>query len=213
VAYQYRLYKRTWLGTNRGHSTTVYWGGYAFQPFMIDTGARAVRVGAMPDFVDEPSRARTDDTIRRAREYLQAARFEEIAGVEIVSLFGTMMGDRVGEAQAGAGPEPSRGVRRDWHRADTNPDPGTLKFEEHVLPVGADVSVAGYWLPERRALVPEPGGLGSSPVTVATGGPKALLRRNTALPSSAISVAVFGVLLLALGAALVWAASQGYLAG
>ena len=94
-----------------------------------NTGARAVRVGAMPEFVDDPSRARTDDTIRRAREYLQATRFEEIAGVEVVSLFGTMMGDRVGEAQAG--------VRRDWHRADTNPDPGTLKFEEHVLPAGA----------------------------------------------------------------------------
>jgi hypothetical protein len=172
----------------------------------------------MPDFVDEPSRARTDDNVRRAREYLQATRFEEIAGVEIVSLFGTMLGDRVGEALTG--------VRRDWHRADTNPDPGTLKFEEHVLPAGATVSVAGHWSPERRALIPEPGGLGSSPVTVVTGGPKALLRRNTALPSSAISVAVFGVLLLALGAALVWAATllalgaalvwaatQGYLAG
>ncbi len=205
VAYQYRLYKRTWLGSNRGYSTTVYWGGYAFQPFMIDTGARAVRVGAMPEFVDDPSRARTDDTIRRAREYLQVTRFEEIAGVEVISLFGTMMGDRVGEAQAG--------VRRDWHRADTNPDPGTLKFEEHVLPAGATASVAGHWSPDRRALIPEPGGLGGSPVTAAIGGPKGLLRRNTALPSSAISVAVFGVVLLALGAALVWAASQGYLAG
>jgi hypothetical protein len=205
VAYQYRLYKRVWLGTNRGHSTTVYWGGYAFQPFMVDTGARAVRVGAMPDFVDEPSRDKTDATIQRAREYVQATPFEEIAGVEILSLFGTMLGDRVGEFRAG--------VRRDWHRADTNPDPGTLKFEEHVLPTGATVSVAGYWLPERSALVPEPGGLGGSPVTVVTGGPRGLLRRNTALPSSAISVAVFGVLLLVLGAALVWAASQGYLAG
>jgi hypothetical protein len=205
VAYDYRLYKRTWLGSNRGHSTTVYWGGYAFQPFMVDTGARAVRVGAMPEFVDDPTRDRTDEHIRRAREYVQATRFEEIAGVEVLSLFGTMLGDRVGEAQAG--------VRRDWHRADTNPDLGTLKFEEHVLPAGATVSVAGHWSPERRALIPEPGGLGGSPVTVATGGPKSLLRRNTALPSSAISVAIFGVLLLALGAVLVWAASQGYLAG
>lgn len=205
VAYQYRLYKREWLATGRHRRTIVFWGGYAFQPFMIDTGARAVRVGAMPEFVDEPGRDKTDDTIRRAREYLQATQFEEIAGVEVVSLFGTMVGDRVSEAQAG--------VRRDWHRADTNPDPGTLKFEEHVLPAGATVSVAGHWSPERRALIPEPGGLGGSPVTVVIGGPKALLRRNTALPSSAISVAIFGVLLLALGAALVWAASQGYLAG
>jgi hypothetical protein len=205
VAYEYRLYKRTWLGSNRGYSTTVYWGGYAFQPFVVDTGARAVRVGAMPEFVDEPSRARTDDIVGRTREYLQATRFEEIAGVEVVSLFGTMVGDRISEAQAG--------VRRDWHRADTDPDPGTLKFEEHVLPAGVKVSVAGYWSPDRRALIPEPGGMAGSPVTVAVGGPKALLGRNTALPSSAISVAIFGVLLLALGAALVWAATQGYLAG
>jgi hypothetical protein len=204
VAYDYRLYKRTWMGSRSGHRTTVYWGGYACQPFMVDTGARAVRVGAMPDFVDAPNRDKTDDTIGRARAYLQATRFEEIAGAEIVSLFGTMLGDRVGEAQAG--------VRRDWHRANASPDPATLRLEEHTVPVGATVSVAGYWLPERRALVPEPGGLGGSPVTIVTGGPEALLRRTTALPSSAISVAVFGVLLLALGAALVWVANAGYLA-
>ena len=38
------------------------------------------------------------------------------------------------------------------------------------------------------------------------------MRRNTALPSSAIAVALFGLVLLVLGAAVVWAASQGHLA-
>lgn len=203
VAYEYRLYKRVWLGTNRGSSTTVYWGGYACQPFFLDTGARAVRVASMPDFVDAARKDKTDDIVARAREYVRTTPFEEIAGVEIVSLFTTMMRDRVDEA--------TEHLRRDWHRADAQPDLATLRFEEHVVPVGAEVSAAGYWLPARRALVSE-GGLSGSRLTVVTGGPKPLLRRNTALPSSAIAVAVFGVLLLALGAALAWAASQGHLA-
>jgi hypothetical protein len=204
VAYEYRLYRRQWLGSRTGHRTTVYWGGYAFQSFMVDTGARAVRIGAMPEIVDEPNRDKTDHTSRNAREYLQSTRFEDVAGAEIVSLFGTMLGDRLAEAQTG--------IRRDWHRASASPDPDTLRFEERSVPVGATVSVAGHWLPTLRALVAEPGGLGGSPVTIVTGGPESLLRRSTALPSSASSVAIFGVLLLAMGAALAWAALAGYLA-
>ncbi len=204
VAYQYRLYERVWMGSNSQRRTVVYWGGYACQPFLVDTPARAVRVGAMPEFVDNPSRVKTDETIERARAYIQATRFEDVAGTEFVSLFQTMLRDRIGEAPSG--------TRLDWHRTGTSPDLGTLKFEEHVLPVGETVSVAGHWLPAHRVIGPEPGGLGASPVTVVLGGPKALLRRNTALPSSAAAVAIFGVLLLALGGALVWAANQGYLA-
>ena len=204
VAYQYRLYKRARVAVGDRRRTTVYWGGYACQPFTIDTDARAVRVVGMPDFVDEPNRDRSSATIERTRTYLAATPFDEVAGAEVVSLFGTMVGDRVGDAQAG--------LRRDWHRANTSPDAATLRFEEHVLPVGATVSAAGHWLPDRRVLGPDPGGLGGSPLTVVTGGPAPLLRRNTALPSSAIAVALFGLVLLVLGAAVVWAASQGHLA-
>jgi hypothetical protein len=204
VAYEYRLYKRVWLGSRRGYSTTVYWGGYACQPFFLDTGARAVRVASMPDFVDAASKDKTDDIVARAREYVRTTPFEEIAGVEIVSLFASMLRDRADET--------TERLRRDWHRAGAEPDLATLRFEEHVVPVGTEVSVAGHWLPARRALASE-GGLGGSRLTVVSGGPDALFRRNTALPSSALAVAVFGLLLLALGAALVWVASQGYLAG
>ena len=57
--------------------------------------------------------------------------------------------------------------------------------------------------------MPEPGGLAGTPVTAAIGEASALARRATTLPSSAIAVAIFGVLLLGAGGALVWAMHAG----
>lgn len=205
VAYQYRLFQKLRVSASSGGRQVVpIWWGLACAPFFVDAGGRAVRVAAMPQLVDDPSAAKTEALIDRAREYVRSTRFEETSGLGVASSIATMVSE--------FGSEQSAGFRYDWHRAGSTLDPADLHFEETVLGPGAEISVAGHWSPEHRALVPEPGGVGGSPVKAATGGPQALLGQTSALPSSAISVAVFGVLLLALGAALVWAASQGYLA-
>ncbi len=203
VAYEYRLYRRRWLFQADRYQTTVYWWGGACRPFWIDTDSRAVRVNGMPDMVDDPAREKHDDTIARARQYVEQTTFEDADGLRLASVAATMIGDRLTDH--------STGMRRDWRRPGRKPDIARLRFEEHTVPVGATVAAAGYWSPEQRALGPEPGGLGSAALTITTRSAKALLRRNTALPSSAVSVAVFGVLLLALGAAVLWAMRGGYL--
>lgn len=207
VAYQYRLYERSKvaIGGERERRTTVIWLGYASTPFVIETTRRVVRVGAMPDLVDEPRRGKSEDDISRARAYVQQTRFDDVSALDLASVARTMLRETHGEGGVA--------LRRDWHRAGATPDPATLHFEEHVLPVGAEVAAAGHWSPDRQALIAEPGGLAGAPVTITTGSHEQLFRRNTALPSSAASVAVFGVLLLALGAALVWAMRTGQLAG
>lgn len=206
VAYQYRMFQkvRSSAGSGRRQVVAIWWG-LACQPFFVDAGGRAVRVAAMPELVDTPSTARTDDVVERARAYVEGTPFEETTGIGLVASVATMVGEY--------GSEQSTGFRRDWHRAGAHVDPADLYLEETVLRAGVEISVAGHWSPERHALVPEPGGVGVSPVTAAAGGPQALLRRATALPHSALSVALLGALLLALGAALVWASGQGYLAG
>jgi hypothetical protein len=204
VAYQYRLFRRQRFGRSTRRGTTVVWIGYACVPFMIDTTSRAIRVGAMPDLVDDPRRDKTDAEIDRAREYIQITRFDDVSGIDLVSVAATMLRESLDEQRAS--------LRRDWHRAGMTPDPATLHLEEHVLPVGVSASAAGHWSPERQALVPEPGGLGGSPVTITQQSEKVLLRRGTTLPSSAAAVAVFGVLLLVVGGALVWAMRVGQLA-
>lgn len=140
--------------------------------------------------------------IASARAYVRETRFADGSGLDLVSSAATMFTELLAEQR--------QGIRHDWHRHDGSVDPGDLLLEESVIAQDAEVSVAGYWSPERQALLPE-GGLGGAPVTITTGSAAHLIRHATAVPHSASSVGIFGVVALLLGAALVWVSAQGYL--
>jgi hypothetical protein len=204
VAYEYRLFEER--GSRRERlQTIVSWWGYGCQPFVVDTGTRAVRVAAIPQL--RATRVPDDPGVAdRVRQFVAVTSFEEVAGIlGMASTMPTMLRDAVHVQGSG--------VRRDWRRADVDvADPASLTPEEAVLPADTEVSVAGYWSPEQNAIVPEPGGLGGSPVTATTGRAKRLLVGDSIAPHSVGSVLVAGLVCLAIGGGLVWAASAGYFA-
>ena len=204
VAYEYRLFEHS--GSSRKRlKTIVSWWGYGCQPFVIDTGTRAVRIAAMPQL--HATRVPDDPGVPdRVRGHVAATSFEEVSGIlGMASTMPTMLRDAV-HGHGG-------GVRRDWRRTDVDvADPGSLTAEEGILPAGTEVSVAGYWSTEQNAIVPEPGGLGGSPVTATTGRATHLLRGESIVPHSARSVLVAALLCLAIGGSIAWAASAGYFA-
>ncbi len=205
VAYDYRIYELVrgyGDGAMRHRTTVLHWWGMASLPFIIDAERRAIRVLAMPRVLDAPRTHKTEDVIERARRYVRTTTFEDKSHVGTMASAVTMFGELV-SAQGS-------GVRHDWRRTGTTADPATLLIEEHTLPVGVEVSVAGPWSPKHQAIVPE--GVGGDTVTAVTGGAHLLQTHNSAVPHSALSVGVFAVILLALGTAIAWAASAGYLA-
>lgn len=205
VAYEYRLYQQERIASGRQRRTTVIWLGVAMQPFLVDTGARSIRVLGTPEVVEERrDLSQHPDAVRRAEHWVSREPFETFSGVGITSVLATLARLR-GTAQP-------RGCRHDWHRDGWRGEPSSLRMDETLVPTGTTISVAGHWSPEHQAIVPEPGGLSGSPVTVALGGPAALTHRAGALPSSALAVGIFGVLLLMAGGGLLWAMLEGYLA-
>ena len=202
VAYEYRLYERRGRIQNSRH-TMVSWWGYGSQPFVIDAGARAIRVAAMPQM--EPVRLETDaDTVDRVRRHVAATTFEPVSGaLGMMSTMPTMLQDALRSHDGG--------VRRDWRRADADvADPATQTLEEAILPADVEVSVAGYWSPALQTLGPEPGGLGSAPVRATVGQATALLQAGSVAPHSVVAVLTTGLALIAIGGSLVWAAGAGY---
>ena len=205
VAYDYRIYERAQDNDDEDmrHRTTVpHWWGMASLPFIIDADRRAIRVLAMPRLLDTPTTHKTEDVIERARRYVRTTTFEDKSHLGTMASAVTMFGELVSEQGSG--------VRHDWRRTGTTADPATLLIEEHALPVGVEVSVAGSWSPEHQAIVPQ--GIGGDTVTAVTGGAHLLQSHNSAVPPSALTVGVFAVILIALGTAIAWAASTGYLA-
>ena len=202
VAYEYRIYQRERFATGRQRRMTVIWMGVAMQPFFVDTGGRSIRVLGCPDVADaRRNLSKQPGPVGRARDLVSRQPFEEFSGAGIASVFSALTALRTSTQP--------RGYRHDWHREGWTRDPGSLRMDETVVPVGTTISVAGHWSPQHQAIVPEPGGLAGSPVTAAVGDAAALAGRATALPSSAIAVAIFGVLLLAAGGVLVWAMNAG----
>jgi hypothetical protein len=201
VAYLYNIYRKRRLKT--GHDTTPVWFGAATQPFVVDTGTRAVRVLAMPQI--EETRANighTADVRDRARDYLSHTAFDDVANVGIAGTVMAMFSDMRDV--------PVHGLRRDWHREGATDDLSSVHMNESLVPIGETITVIGHWSSERRAIVPEPGGALGASVTVARGdGRKS--GTGHALPSSALAVACLGALLIAAGAGLIWAVRAGYL--
>ncbi len=200
VAYLYNIYRRN--RTRKGHDQTPVWFGAATQPFVVDTDARAVRVLAMPQ-IEETHRniGRDGDVLARAQDFIARTTFDEVANIGIAGTVISMFGDMRDV--------PTHGHRRDWHREGATDALTTLRMNESLVPVGERITVIGHWSPEHRAIVPESGAL-SAGVIVSRGDGRRSGTGN-ALPSSALAVAIFGVLLTAAGAGLIWAIRAGYL--
>ncbi|BCS32175.1 hypothetical protein TBR22_A13850 [Luteitalea sp. TBR-22] len=204
VAYEYRLYRRHKLSFGQRRGITVMWLGLATQPFVVESGGRSVRVLALPDLVDvRKDMPRPPEVRANAQAWVGATRFQPFSVSTLPSIFSAMTAAHVE-------PQP-RGVRLDWGREGATA-PASLQMDEGLVPVGQEVSVVGHWSPELQAIVPGPGGLAATRVTVALGPPSELSWRATALPSSVAAVAIFGVLLLGAGGAIIWAMDAGLLA-
>lgn len=205
AAYQYRIYER-YLRANADWETRVFYWGYACRPFRLNTPLQAWRILAMPRFLDQPTRFEdVADERARTEAYLRATPFAS----------GTPGMGLAGEAMALGNElftELRRDVRRDWQRPGAPVELDGLRIEEHVLPVDETASAWGLWSAERRAILP--GGLLSAApgIAMVPGPPEGLLGSVAGPPSSAMAVGVAAVVLLALGAALVWAARAGYVA-
>ena len=202
VAYWYRMYYKVRGGTNRERrrEVPVYWG-YACRPFRLDSPTRAVRVMAVPKLTHEAEVVSGDLGVQRARHHAATSRFEIASGLlgavgTAVTTVQEMFTDDDGD------------VRRDWKAAAEPRDPSTLILEEAVLPVGVTASVAGSWSADRGCIIASsdaPGGLG---VTATLGSPSDLAGVQGAVPPSTTSYVVTSALLIAIGAAIVWAAGR-----
>lgn len=200
VAYDYRLYRRTW-GNGRRRQTTVFWWGAATQPFVVETGARAVRVLALPEILDGARPvSRTAEVLARCRAYVQRTTFDAVTELGMIGAGVDLMG-----ARKAAHPS---GVRYDWRRGGTEPDVAALLLDEGIVPVGETVSVLGHWSPQHGAIIPAPDGLNGSPVAATKGAATQL--SSTTLPHSALAVTITAILLLAAGLGLGWAMQAGY---
>ena len=200
VAYWYRMYYVAQDTTNRRgrQEVPVYWG-YACRPFRLDSPTRAVRVMAVPKLTHEAEVVSGDPVVQRARQYAAATHFEIASG--LLGAVGTAL-TTVQEMFT----DDDGNVRRDWKAAVEPRDPSTLILEEAVLPVGVTASVSGSWSSDRGCITASsdaPGGLG---VTAALGSPSDLTDVQGAVPPSTTSYVVSTLALLAIGAAIVWAA-------
>ncbi|MCM2328246.1 MAG: hypothetical protein NDI88_10180 [Lysobacter sp.] len=206
VAYMYRMY---YLTTNYDVVTTggvnrpkievpVYWG-QACRPFVVDSSKRVVRVLAVPRLVDAPLRREGESDIERARQWVGATRFERASG--LAGALGTalaMADDILTDDDAEC--------RRDWMSEGEARDPATLILEETVLPVGASASLVGPWSASRRAIVPHVAAAETLGASVTTDPADALLASYAGLPPSRLAAALFALVTLAIGAAIVWGA-------
>ena len=208
VAYMYRMYYLTTRydvvttgGVNRPKiEVPVYWG-QACRPFVIDSSKRVVRVLAVPRLVDAPLRREGEADVERARHWVGATRFERAAG--LAGALGTalaMADDILTDDDAEC--------RRDWMHEGEARDPATLILEETVLPVGASASLVGPWSASRRAIVPHVAAAETLGASVTTGAADALLASHAGLPPSRLGAALFAVVTLAIGAAIVWGATS-----
>ena len=200
VSYMYTMFYEARVGTNTKRiRVPVYWG-HASRPFVVDTPAQQVRVLAVPRLLDGAARLHADEDVARARAYVAAAAFEEV-GDGLVNAMGS-----VGEIVAAIFGDEDGEERKDWARAEKR-DPDTLILEELALAVGQDASVSGNWSVARQALVTSVADREAEPVTVTRGSVERLTGVQGTLPHSRLSVAITAILLIALGAGIVWAAA------
>ena len=205
VAYMYRLYRKQGLRRTRYREVPIYWG-YASRAFRLDSPGHAYRVMAFPQIADRPNQYTSPDARERARAYVAATSSEPMdALMGVASSAASIFKEIVNE--------PSADTRRDWRAANASVDFDKLHMEENSVPVGATVSVSGRWSAERGAIVPGVAAEGQLGVTLVVGPAERLGESGASeLPSSVLSVALTGVVMIALAGATVWLAISGRIA-
>lgn len=199
AAYMYRMYYRgRHAGQKRALAEVPVFWGHAARPFAIDAPGARFRVLAVPLLVSQGRRREGDAAVARAREWVAATSFEDVAPGLVgtlgtaFQLASTLFNDDDGED------------RRDFRRGGEEArDPAALILEETVLPVGEVASVSGRWSASRGGVVA--GGEHAVGETVsAVLGPPERLARAGEVPHSFGSYLASAIVLTALGAGLVW---------
>jgi hypothetical protein len=201
VAYFYRMYYLTRAPRSRGpQPVPVYWG-MASRPFRLDSATLTTRVIAVPQLADAAQKHKTPDAIQRAQEYVKTTKFKSVPGSLGPLDTALQLADHIRNNEDGK-------ARQDWKRAEVDRDPGELTIEETVLPVGVTASVAGPFSMEHNAIVSASEAVVGKGVTAVTGLPEQLLALDTVVPQSLFSYAVTALILLALGAGVLWLAAN-----
>lgn len=202
VAYLYRMYYQTPTPDRvRLEDHPVYWG-VANRPFVVNTPSQAVHVLAIPRLVDPATTHSDPAAVTRAQDWVATTQFEPVASTVLgpagtaLAMVTSMLGNDTGEQ------------RCDWQTGGDARDPGTLRLEEVVLPVGATASVAGTWSTGRGAIVAGSLPTAGAGVVVTTGPADSLLDRHAAMPPPTLRVWVWAIALAALGCGVLWAAPR-----
>ncbi len=199
VAYLYRMYYQTRSPGSRGPTDIpVYWG-MASRPFRLDTATLTTRVIAIPHLADAARRRQTPDDVERATQYVGTTKFKSLSGSLGPLDTAVQLAQKIQNNEDGK-------ARQDWKRAKVNRDPGELILEETVLAIGVTASVAGPWSMEKDAIVSASDAVVGKGVTAVTGLPEQLLALETVVPKSLFSYALTALILLALGAGVLWLA-------
>jgi len=199
VAYLYRMYYLTRAPKSRGpDSVPVYWG-MASRPFRLDTATVTTRVIAVPQLADAARQHKAPEAIERAQQYVKTTKFKSVPGSLGPLDTALQLAEHIRNNEDG-------NARQDWKRAKVDRDPGELIIEETVLPVGVTASVAGPFSMEKNAIVSASDAVVGKGVTAVTGLPEQLLALDTVVPKSVLSYALTAVIMIALGAGLLWLA-------
>ena len=199
VAYLYRMYYLTRSPRSRGPDhVPVYWG-MASRPFRLDTATLTTRVIAVPQLADAAKVHKTPEDLERATQYVKTTKFKSVPGSLGPLDTALQLAQQIQNNEDGK-------ARQDWKRAHVDRDPGELIIEETVLPVGVTASVAGPWSMEKNAIVAASDAVVGKGVTAVTGLPEQLLALETVVPKSLFSYALTAMILLALGAGVLWLA-------
>jgi len=199
VAYLYRMYYLTRAPNSRGpDSVPVYWG-MASRPFRLDTATLTTRVIAIPQLADDARQHKAPDAIERAQQYVNTTKFKSVPGSLGPLDTALQLAEHIRNNEDGK-------ARQDWKRAKVDRDPAELIIEETVLPVGITASVAGPFSMEHNAIVSASDAVVGKGVTAVTGLPEQLLALDTVVPKSLFSYAITALVLLALGAGVLWLA-------
>jgi hypothetical protein len=199
VSYVYRMYfvqhRVTAPGPDRD-IVVVAWG-YASRPFALDGPARRVPILAVPRLECPPTQPSGDRAVARAREFLSTTAFETTAARPLGPLAAAF--EQFRETLTVEDAE----VRRDWKREGTEVDPADLSLEEIVLPIDIEASVHGPWSSDRHAIVAPGTLLAETHVVAVLGRPEKQLDA-LAVERSTTAYVVAAIVLMALGAAVIW---------
>jgi hypothetical protein len=172
VAYEYDVKERP-AGSSQGPQESEM-SGWALTPSVIKSDRGDVRLlgfGLLSDFKETEYQ---DDVLasERAAAFLRTASFEEMSIRKIGAMVSAM--DAMLESDAAS-------ARRDWKRADGEPDVAGSRLIEKVIGVGDTVTVVGIYDASRGGLAPKYKGK-TAPIKLVPGSGHAMVLQQTKRP-------------------------------